>query len=146
MLQIDPCNAENSLKDMARQQDKFLRTANSFHVKGNDKYARSVQCIVFMITRILLIRKWLQMNFHWDQWILIRRIWECHLRCGRSEDLCRWVKWLNTLNYMELIFQTMKMQNPWWSCLLIYLRSHHSRRIEDTWRIIQILWRWMLRG
>ena len=38
MLQIDPCNAENSLKDMARQQDKFFMTENSFHVQGNDKY------------------------------------------------------------------------------------------------------------
>ncbi len=29
---------------------KGLRTANSFHVKGDNKYARSVQRIVFMIT------------------------------------------------------------------------------------------------
>ncbi len=32
-----------------------MRTANIFHVKGNDKYTRSVQCIVFMITGILSI-------------------------------------------------------------------------------------------
>jgi hypothetical protein len=57
--QIDPCNAENSLEDMAQQQDIFFSTANSFHVKGDDKYNRSVQCIVFMITggRISSIRE-----------------------------------------------------------------------------------------
>ena len=27
-----------------------MSTANSFHVKGDDKYTRSVECIVFMIT------------------------------------------------------------------------------------------------
>ncbi len=27
-----------------------LWTANSFHVKGEDKYTRSVECVVFMIT------------------------------------------------------------------------------------------------
>jgi hypothetical protein len=32
-----------------RQQDNFLRTENSFHVRGDDKYTRSAQCIVFMI-------------------------------------------------------------------------------------------------
>jgi hypothetical protein len=38
------------LEGCTRHQDKFLRTANAFHVKGDDKYTRSVQCIVFMIT------------------------------------------------------------------------------------------------
>ncbi len=57
MLQIDPSDAESSFEVMARQQDNFLKTANSFHVKGNDKYALSVQCIVFMITGILSIRE-----------------------------------------------------------------------------------------
>ncbi len=28
-----------------------MRTANSFHVRGDDKYTRSVQCIGFMINR-----------------------------------------------------------------------------------------------
>ncbi len=46
---IDPFDAENCLEDMDRQQDNFLRTANSFHVKGVDKYTRFVQFIVFMI-------------------------------------------------------------------------------------------------
>ncbi len=32
------------------QDDQFVSTANSFHVKGDDKYTRSVECIVFMIT------------------------------------------------------------------------------------------------
>jgi hypothetical protein len=50
MQQIHPSDAEISLEDMARQQDNFFRTANSFHVKGDDKYTRTVQCIVFMIT------------------------------------------------------------------------------------------------
>ena len=50
MQQIDPSDAEVSLEDMARKQDNFLRTANPFDVKGGDKYTRSVQCIVFMIT------------------------------------------------------------------------------------------------
>ncbi len=26
-------------------------TANSFHVTGDDKYTRSVECVVFMITK-----------------------------------------------------------------------------------------------
>ncbi len=50
MQQIDPSDMENSLEDCSRQQDKCLRTANSFHVRGDDKYTRSVKCIVFMIT------------------------------------------------------------------------------------------------
>ncbi len=50
MLQIDPSDAEKSLEDMAQQQDSFQRTANPFHVKRDDKYTRSLQCIVFMIT------------------------------------------------------------------------------------------------
>jgi hypothetical protein len=37
MQQIDRCDAENSLEDKARQQDNFLRIANSFHVRGDDK-------------------------------------------------------------------------------------------------------------
>ncbi len=57
--QIDPCNVENYLEDIARQQDKFLRTATSFHIKGDDDYTRSAQCIVFMVTgrRIPSIRE-----------------------------------------------------------------------------------------
>jgi hypothetical protein len=51
MQQIDQCNMEYSLDDCTRQQDKCLRTANSFHVKGDYKYTRSIECIVFMITR-----------------------------------------------------------------------------------------------
>ncbi len=38
------------VEDCTRHQDSFLRTANAFHVKGDDKYTRSIQCIVFMIT------------------------------------------------------------------------------------------------
>ena len=41
---------ENSLEDCTRHQEFFLMTANAFHVKGDDKYTRSVQSIVFMIT------------------------------------------------------------------------------------------------
>ena len=50
MAPIDPQDADNSLKDCARQLDQFVSTANSFHVKGDDKYTRSVECVVFMIT------------------------------------------------------------------------------------------------
>jgi hypothetical protein len=50
MVQIDPQDADNSLEDCARQLDQFVSTANSFHVKGDDKYTRSVECVVFMIT------------------------------------------------------------------------------------------------
>jgi hypothetical protein len=59
MQQIDPCDVEYSLEDFTQQQDKLLRTANSFHVRGDDKYARSVECIVFMITggKIFSIRE-----------------------------------------------------------------------------------------
>jgi hypothetical protein len=38
------------LEDCARQLDQFARTANYFHIKGDDKYTRSVECAVFMIT------------------------------------------------------------------------------------------------
>ena len=50
---------ENCLEDISRQQDKILRTANSFHVRGYDKYTRSVQRIFFMIAggRIPSIRE-----------------------------------------------------------------------------------------
>ncbi len=57
MLQIDPSDAESSLKCMVCQQDKILRTANSFEGNDNYKYTRFVQCIVFMITGILSIRE-----------------------------------------------------------------------------------------
>jgi hypothetical protein len=50
MAPIDPEDADNSLEDCARQLDQFVRTANSFHVKGDEKYTRSVECLVFMIT------------------------------------------------------------------------------------------------
>ncbi len=51
MAPIDPEDADNSLEDCARHdQDQFMRTANSFHVKGDDKNTSSVECVVFMIT------------------------------------------------------------------------------------------------
>jgi hypothetical protein len=50
MAPIDPQDAEKSLEDYARQLDRFVRTANFFHVKVDDKYTRSVECFVFMIT------------------------------------------------------------------------------------------------
>ncbi len=50
MALIDPQYDDNSLEDCARQLDQCVNTANSFHVKGDDKYTRSVECIVFMIT------------------------------------------------------------------------------------------------
>ena len=43
-------DVENSLEDCARHQDQFMRTASSFHVKADDKYTRSVECVVYMIT------------------------------------------------------------------------------------------------
>ncbi len=49
MAPIDPQDADNSLEDCLRQLDQFVSNANNFHVKGDDKYTRSVECIVFMI-------------------------------------------------------------------------------------------------
>jgi hypothetical protein len=49
MTPMDPRDADNSLEDCARQLNLFVSTANSFHVKGDDKYTRSVECVVFMI-------------------------------------------------------------------------------------------------
>ena len=49
MAPIDPQDADNSLEDCARQLDQFVGTANSFHVKGDDKYTRSVECVICMI-------------------------------------------------------------------------------------------------
>jgi hypothetical protein len=50
MEPIDPQDVENPLEDCARHQDQVMRTASSFHVKADDKYIRSVECVVFMIT------------------------------------------------------------------------------------------------
>ncbi len=50
MEPIDPQNIENGLEDCTRHQDQFMRTANSFHVRADDKYTRSVECVIFMIT------------------------------------------------------------------------------------------------
>jgi hypothetical protein len=50
MAPIDPQDVDNSLEDCSRQLDQFVSNANNFHVKGDDKYTRSVECIVFMIT------------------------------------------------------------------------------------------------
>ncbi len=50
MEPIDPQDVENSLDDCTKHQAHFMRTANSFHVKADDKYTRSVECVVFMIT------------------------------------------------------------------------------------------------
>ena len=49
MEPIDPQVVENSLEGCARHQDQFMRTASSFHVKADDKYTRSAECVVFMI-------------------------------------------------------------------------------------------------
>ncbi len=50
MAPIDPQDADNSLEYCARQLDRFVSATNSFHVKGDDKYTRSVECVVLMIT------------------------------------------------------------------------------------------------
>jgi hypothetical protein len=50
MALIDPQDIDYSLEDCARQLDQFVSTANSFHVKGDGRYTRSVERIVFMIT------------------------------------------------------------------------------------------------
>ncbi len=50
MALIDPQDADNSLEDCARQVDQFVRTANSFHMKVDEKYTRYVECVIFMIT------------------------------------------------------------------------------------------------
>ncbi len=63
MQQIDRCNVGYSLEYCTRQQDIFFRTANSFHVRGDDIYTRSVQCSV-------LRRK---NSFNWGN--AYRRIW-----------------------------------------------------------------------
>ncbi len=36
---------EYALEDCTRQQDKFLTTGSSFHVKGHDNSTRFVQCM-----------------------------------------------------------------------------------------------------
>jgi hypothetical protein len=55
MAPIDPQDADTSLpvEDCARQLDQFVSTANSMHVKVDDKYTRSVECVIFkfMITQ-----------------------------------------------------------------------------------------------
>jgi hypothetical protein len=48
MEPIDPQGVGNSLED-CRHQDHFMRTENSFDVRADDKYTRSVECVVLMI-------------------------------------------------------------------------------------------------
>ena len=50
MAPIDPRDVDKSLGDCSKQLDQFVSNANNFHVRGDDKYTRSVECIVFMIT------------------------------------------------------------------------------------------------
>ncbi len=50
MAPIDSQDANNSLEDCARQLDQFVSAANYVHVKGDDQYTRSVDCVIFMIT------------------------------------------------------------------------------------------------
>jgi hypothetical protein len=50
MAQIDPEDADDSLEDCARHLDQFVSAANYIHVKGDDKYTRSVECVIFTIT------------------------------------------------------------------------------------------------
>ena len=50
MTPLDPQDSETSLEDCSRHLDQFVSNANNFHVKGDDKYTRSIECIVFMIT------------------------------------------------------------------------------------------------
>ena len=50
MAPIDPQDFDNSLEDCSRQLYRFVSNTNNFHVRGDDKYTRSVECIVFMIT------------------------------------------------------------------------------------------------
>ncbi len=52
MAPVDPQDADNSLEDCVRQLelDQFVSAANYFHSKGDDKYTRTVECVVFMIT------------------------------------------------------------------------------------------------
>ncbi len=50
MAPIDPEDADNSLEDCAKQLDQFVRVAIFFHVKGDDKFTRAVECIILMIT------------------------------------------------------------------------------------------------
>jgi hypothetical protein len=50
MAHIDPQDADDSLEDCVIQLDQFVITSNSFHVKGDDKSIRSVECFVFMFT------------------------------------------------------------------------------------------------
>jgi hypothetical protein len=50
MTLLDPQDADNSLEDCSRHLDQFVSNTNNFHVKGDDdKYTRSVECILFMI-------------------------------------------------------------------------------------------------
>ncbi len=50
MEPIDPKDVENSLEDFTLHQDQFVRTANSFHMRADDKYTRSAEVFVYMIT------------------------------------------------------------------------------------------------
>jgi hypothetical protein len=118
MQLIDPCNVEYSLEDCTRQQDNFWGLQIDFMweatINRQDPYSASFSGDL-----------WRKNSFNQGDdygriWIEINgRYWscECHLRCGgRREDFCLWVNQLNTLNCMELIFSTMKMQNKWWKC------------------------------
>jgi hypothetical protein len=49
MIQLDPQDSETSLEDCSRHLDQFVSNANNFHVKGDDKCTRSVECMVHML-------------------------------------------------------------------------------------------------
>ncbi len=94
-----------------------MRAANSPHVKleGDDNYTRSFQRIVCMIKggRIPSIREMSTDEFGLRSMEGIdQRDLRMSSKMWEKRVLVQWVNLLNTLQYMELIFQTMKMHNP----------------------------------
>ncbi len=108
MAPIDLEDADDSLEDCTRHLDPFVSVVNYFHVKGDDKYTRSVECIIFMITngRIPTIDEMTTDDFGLQS----MRYCECHLDNGSYKDLCHRIKRLIMYRCLELIFRVMRIQ------------------------------------
>ncbi len=91
--------------------------------------------------------KWPRMNMDWDPWrILIKWIWECHLRCERKKDYCHQIKIWTLFNVWNWSFRCEECRVHDEDVRGPAGGRHHWRCIKDTWIILQMLSRWVLRG
>ncbi len=103
-----------------QELDQFVSATNYFHVKGDDKYTRSVECLIFMIThgRIPTIDEMTTDEYGLRSMSDIDLVdLRCQLDNGSYKDLCHRVKRLIMYQCMELIFRVMRIQRICIECL-----------------------------